>query len=219
MIYSLFKLKIFFYSLVISSTLLVAKETQSKTTQETLPAYCSEALVEIKTGYFCFSDSTMRKVYDRGGFDIQLCASYPLRKLSSRWTLNAYSALEYFQRSGHSINGSEKTSLWSIPVNIGFKPTYALSPKAQYYFTIGPRYFYMHQHNDSCFFDKNKSGSGLGGFINTGFNHKLSGHFLIDIFAEYSYARMNRYSKKAEVYTESTQVGGFTLGAGFSCKF
>lgn len=202
-----------------SATLLAAEGSCDKIKQETPSSFWSEPLFEVKTGYFCFSDSTMRKVYDRDGFDIQLCASYPLRKLFSEWTLNVYAALEYFQRSGHSINGSEKTSLWSIPVNIGFKPTYALSPKAQYYFAIGPRYFYMHQHNDSCFFDKNKSGSGLGGFINTGFNYKLSDHFLIDIFAEYSYARMNRYSKKPEIYTENMQIGGFTLGAGFSFKF
>lgn len=161
----------------------------------------------------------MRKIYDSGGLDIQLCASYPLWNLTDRWTLNAYGALEYFHRTGKSINGHQKTSLWSTPINIGLKPVYTINANAQSYFAIGPRFFYVHQHNHSPYVPKNNSKSGLGFFANTGFNYVLCNHFLIDIFGEYSYAKTHFHGGKSNVYTRDIQMGGFTFGGGLGREF
>lgn len=160
----------------------------------------------------------MRKVYDRDGLDIQLCTSYPLGNLNSRWSFNAYGAVEYFHRSGKSINGDQKTSVWSIPINIGLQPVYVINANMQYYFAIGPRYFYIHQHNDSPFVHNNRSKKGLGCFINTGFNY-LWGPFAIDIFGEYSYAKIHFYSENPSIFTRNIQVGGFTFGGGLGYSF
>ena len=161
----------------------------------------------------------MRKVYDRDGLDIQLCASYPLWNLTSRWSLSPYGAVEYFQRSGKSINGHQKTSLWSIPFSIGLKPVYSIDINKQCYFTIGPRYFYIHQHNHSSYVYKNKSGKSLGVFVNTGFNYSLCNHFIIDFFGEYSYAKMNFCDGRPYVYMRNIQMGGFTFGGGLGYEF
>lgn len=220
MINSLLKFKTFFLSLLaISSTISAIQGSYSELTQETSPYCFFKPLFEVKTGYFVFSNSTMRKVYDKGGLDIQLCASYPLWNLTSRWTFNVYGALEYFHRSGKSINGHQKTSLWLVPINIGLKPVYAINASMQYYFAIGPRYFYIHQHNHSSYVYKNQTRNGLGFFLNTGFNYVLCDHCVIDIFGEYSYAKMHFHSGKPHVYTRNIQIGGFTFGGGFGCEF
>lgn len=220
MINKFFKFKTFFWSLLASVSMLSATgESCSEFTQERAPCCCSQPLLEIKAGYFIFSNSKLRKVYNKGGLDIQLCASYPLWNLTSRWSLNAYGAVEYFQKSGRSINGHQKTSVWSLPINIGLKPTYAINANLQYYFAIGPRYFYIHQHNHSPYVYKNKSRNGLGLFVNTGFNYALSNHFAIDIFGEYSYAKVHFHSGKSNVYTRNIQVGGFTFGGGLGYEF
>jgi len=175
------------------------------------PCCFSQPLLEVKMGYFFFSNSKMRDVYDRGGLDIQMCASYPLWNLTSRWILNGYGALEYFHQLGNSINGDQKTSLWSVPVNIGLKPVYAINANTHYYFATGPRYFYLHQHNDSSYVYKNKSRNGLGFFVNTGFNYALCGHLVLDIFGEYSYGKMHFHGENTLVYTRNIQIGGFTF--------
>lgn len=203
MINPLFK-TFFFFLLAISSTILASE---------------LKPLFEVKTGYFFFSNSQMRKIYDRGGLDIQLCASYPLWNLTCRWTLNAYGAVEYFHRSGRSINGHQKTSLWSVPINIGLKPVYAMNANMQYYFAIGPRYLSIHQHNRSSYVYKNKSKNNLGFFANTGFNYTLCDHFVIDIFGEYFYAKMHFHAGKSRIHTRNIQVGGFTFGGGLGYKF
>jgi opacity protein-like surface antigen len=179
----------------------------------------SSTLFEIKTGYFSFTDHKMRKVYDRGGLDVQLSATYPLCNLTHRWKLNAYGAIEYFQKSGRSLNDHQNTSLWSIPVNIGVKPSYQINDKWHYYFAVGPRYLYIHQHNHSSYFYENRSENGLGFFVNTGLNYSLCDHFVIDIFGEYSYAKVHFHSGRSRVYTKDIQVGGFTLGGGIGYEF
>jgi outer membrane protein W len=205
-----FKFKAFLGSvLVVSSTLSAAPGSFS----------LSQPLLEGKAGYFFFSNCTMRKIYNNGGLDVQLCASYPFWHPTDKWALNAYGSVEYFHRSGNSINGDQKTSLWAVPVNLGLKPVYAINEKVLYYFAAGPRYFHVHQHNNSSYVSKNKSKNGLGFFANTGFNYILSDHFLIDIFGEYSYGKLHFHSGKSDVYTSNTQIGGFTFGGGFGYKF
>lgn len=216
-----FKFKVFFWSLLaISSTLSATQEYSSELKQEIIPCCFSQPLVEFKMGYFFFSNSKMRKIYDRGGLDIQLCASYLLLwNPTSRWALNAYSAVEYFYRSGKSINGHQKTSLWSIPINIGLKPVYEINASMQYYFALGPRYFYIHQHNCSSYVYKNRSKNGLGFFVNTGFNYFLCDHLAIDIFGEYSYAKAHFHGGKSRVYTRNIEITGFTFGGGIGYEF
>jgi hypothetical protein len=208
MINLFFKSKTYFWSLLAISSIVTAAQVS-----------CSELTLEGKTGYFFFSNSKMRKVYDNGGLDVQLCATYPLYKTTCRWTLNAYGALEYFYRSGKSIHGNQKTALWSVPINIGFKPVYAINADMQYYFSIGPRYFYIHQHNHSSYVSKNRSRNGLGFFVNTGLNYILCDCFVIDIFGEYSHAKTHFHGKRSRVYTRNIQIGGITFGGGVGCEF
>lgn len=175
--------------------------------------------IECKAGYFNFSNSKMRKIYNRGGLDLQLCASYPLCPLTPEWTLDAYGALEYFQRTGKSLHAHQKTSFWSIPVNVGLKPVYAINATMNYYCAFGPRYIYVHQHNRSTYIFKNRSKNSLGFFLNTGIHYIPCDRLIIDSFVEYSYAKIRFHSGQSSVYTHTTQIGGFTLGGGIGYTF
>lgn len=176
-------------------------------------------LIEAKVGYFFFLDSNMREIYDQGGLDVQLCSNYSFWQMNNKWSLNAYSAIEYLYRSGKSTNENQKTSLWMIPVNLGLRPTYTINSYFRSYMAIGPRYFYIHQHNDSSYVYKEKSKSGVGFFVNGGMNFIIYKHLLIDVFGEYSYAKIHFKSQNSRVYTKNTQVGGFTFGSGFGYEF
>lgn len=179
----------------------------------------AQVSVAAKAGYFFFTDSKMRKIYDKGGLDVQLCASYPLWRPSNKWNLQAYGAVEYLQRSGKSESEHQKTSLWSIPVNIGLMPVWTVCTNLEYYFAVGPRYFYLHQHNDSAHVYKNKSRNGLGFFVNTGLHYQLCNSFFLDIFGEYSFAQIRFHSGNSRVYTRKIQIGGFTFSGGLGYKF
>ena len=183
-------------------------------TEECCEEPCKLIPLEFKAGYYLFADSTMRKVYSSGGYDLQISGAYPI----CDW-LEVYGSVEYFNCKGKSLNEHQSTTFYGIPVSLGLKPIFNIAPGVKYYFAIGPRYFYLHQHNDSEYVDKNLSHNAFGGFVNTGFNFCIDPNIFIDIFAEYSYAKTRFHSSKLDVYTENIQVGGYVFGAGIGYAF
>lgn len=171
-------------------------------------------ILEAKAGYFFFTDSAMRTVYNEGGLDVQISGSIPFYKI-----LNAYLSVEYLQRSGHSTGVHQKTTLWEIPVSLGLKPAFPLTDWLQYYFTVGPRYFFVHVHNHSSYVPKIMTANGCGGFINTGLNFFIDKTIVIDLFGEYSFKSLQFHSHKTGTKGEDAKVGGLTFGGGLGYSF
>ena len=187
---------------------------QSRDTKKMPCERTIKPLLEVKAGYFFFSSSKLRKIYKKGGLDLQLSSSYPIWK----W-LQAYASVEYLTRSGKIRNSGKKTTIWELPVSLGLQPVVVIHPMVHYYLSIGPRYFFVHQHNDSPFLDKVLTHSGVGGFVNTGFHFFPINRLVIDIFGEYSYKKMHFHAHKTNVEGRNIQVGGFAFGGGLGYAF
>lgn len=171
--------------------------------------------LEIKPSYFLFSSSPMNDIYNNGGFEIQGSASLPLCNY-----LDLYVSIGYRGAWGHALNTFEKTSLTVMPVDIGLRPIFNFHGRFYYFFTVGPRYFYLHQHNKSPYVDRKIHGNGIGFFINTGFNVQLVDSLLLGIFGEYSYEKKTISSKMQNVFSNgSIQLGGFALGLSLGYAF
>jgi hypothetical protein len=157
-----------------------------------------QSLIEARVGYFFFSDAKMRKIYNQGGWDVQFCGSFPLW----RW-LQLYASVELLKKEGRSIHGHQKTTIYQIPISLGLKSVFQIFSAMQYYFTVGPRYFFVHQHNKSHYVDKYVNNNGCGGFANTGFYFlPWNGALLIDIFGEYSFKKMHFHAHHKHAYGE-----------------
>lgn len=163
---------------------------------------------EIKMGYFIFSDAKLRDIYDRGGFDLQISSSYTVWE----W-LQIYGSVEYMQRRGRCRDSHQRTKIWETPLSLGLKSMITITQKVAYYFASGPRYFFVFQHNHSKYIDEKVFQSGLGGFANTGLNLFPLPHFVVDIFAEYSYGVLHFHPSGSYSYGRRIQVGGFCFGA------
>lgn len=174
--------------------------------------HCSP-LIEAKAGYFFFTDSTMREVFDDGGIDLQLSAVIPVYNI---W--NVYVSGEYLHKSGKSIHAKQKTSIWEAPVSLGLQPVFCFK-WAQYYITVGPRYFFVHVHNRSSFVPKRMHSDGIGFFANTGLRILKGKHMTFDIFGEYSYGRLHFHSSMPGTKAHTKQIGGVTFGAGLGYSF
>lgn len=171
-------------------------------------------LLEAKAGYFFFASAQMTEVYPNGGFELQLCGSYPLYKC-----LQIYASAGYLQAWGKSDSGKQSTTIWQIPVDLGLKSIFDLTSCVQYYLGLGPRYFYLHQHNNSSYVDNNVSYNGIGLFANMGFNFFPTCHFFVDLFGEYAYEPAHFSSSKPEVSGGAVQMSIFTFGAGLGVAF
>ncbi len=175
---------------------------------------CVLPLFEVRAGYFIFTDHKMRKVFDQGGLDLQAALSLPIYK----W-LQLYMAGERVEKKGRSTRIHRRTHFWEYMGSLGLKGTACMSSWAQWYLTIGPRYFYVHVHNNSPYVDRKVNHSGVGGFAGTGFNFFPAKNFFIDIFGEYSYGRLHFHAHKKHVYGEDRMVGGFAVGGGLGFAF
>lgn len=181
------------------------------------PTPCTDLpqpLIEVKAGYFFFASSPMRKVFDQGGLDLQISGAYPIQTY-----LRIYGSVEYLQKSGHSLGEHDKTSYWAIPLSLGLQPVFEIASYCSYYFTLGPRYFFARVHNHSSAVPRHMKGNNIGGFANTGFQFIISKHFLIDIFGEYSYARLAFHPSTSTAEGHTVQVGGFTFGGALGYAF
>ncbi len=170
--------------------------------------------LEIKPSYFFFSASPMHDIYD-GGFEIQGNVSAPVCDY-----LDLYGSIGYRKAGGHALNTCEKTSLTVLPVDIGLKPMFSFCECFHYFFAIGPRYFYFHQHNNSPYVDRTITGGGIGFFVNTGCNVLLADCLLLGVFGEYSYEKKTICPQMPYVFSNgSTQLGGFALGVSLGYAF
>lgn len=174
----------------------------------------SQPIGEITGGYFTFSNPKMRKIYNRGGGEVQLRGSYPI------WDwLQAYGAVGYQQCNGRSIHGKQKTTIQKVPVSLGVKSVFTICRSLQSYFTLGPRYLYLHQNNHSDYVKRHISRSGFGGFVNTGLVYEICPDLIIDIVGEYAYERVCARSTKHHNYGRDIQVGGYAYSVGLGYVF
>jgi hypothetical protein len=174
------------------------------------------AQIEVKTGYFFFTQSRMKDVYDQGGIDFQVSGTYPIHSF-----LNVYGSVEYLEKSGHSLGLHQKTSIWEIPLSLGLQLIYTIScaPCIRNYFTLGPRYIFSHAHNRSSYVPSNMNTNGIGGFANTGLIFNVNRHLIIDLYGEYSYAMICFHKSKPRTYTHRVQLGGLAFGGGVGYMF
>ncbi len=171
-------------------------------------------LLEVKAGYYWFADSKMRAVYNNGGIDVQVA-------LSGRvWSfLHVYGAVEYIGKNGSSLNAHQSTKIQIVPLSLGLKPTFKVADQLDLYFNIGPRYFFVHQHNYSNYVDQNVNENGLGGFIGTGLYVHLNKRLILDGYAEYSYFERKYNSFETNVTGHSINLGGLAVGGGLGYSF
>lgn len=180
-----------------------------------LYAETSCAWLEIKPGYFFFSNHTLRKIYHHGGFEIQGSASYQLWEM-----LALYGSLGYLHVNGKSLQGDQKTSIFQIPLDVGLRAIADFDECIKGYLSIGPRFFYFHQHNDSTYVNRNIHRGGVGFFLNGGCNFIKNDRFLLGVFGEYAFERESFKSKIPNVYgIPNVQIGGFTFGASVGFVF
>lgn len=173
-----------------------------------------EFSIEGRVGYFVFASDKMRDVYSDGGFEVGVSATYPLCDI---W--NLYASLGFIEAWGKSPHFREKTTFRQIPLDVGIKPVIAVCSNVDWYMAIGPRFYYAQQHNDSDFVSKRLHRSGVGLFVNSGFDFYQTCNYSFNVFGEYSYQPSKPSSKKEDTYRKSVQIGGFAVGGGMGYTF
>lgn len=170
--------------------------------------------LEIKSGYFRFSNDTLHSMY-KGGYTIQGSLSYPVHN-----ALAIYGSLGCMHTKGTSLQGEQITSILKVPFDVGLQVRAQMSQRLQSYVSFGPRYFYFRQHNTSTYVPNEIDKKGLGFFINAGCHFIKNERWIMGIFGEYGFERKSFIATATNLYgMQNVQIGGFTFGASIGLVF
>jgi len=186
----------------------------SKELSETTVEQSTPPSIDVKVGYFFFTDSTMNDVYSNGGIDVQLAGSYPIWRVVS-----IYGAVEFFEKNGYSMNLNDKAWVYGIPLSLGVKVDFDLKTNISVYGAFGPRYSFIQSRANSSFVPYEANSGGIGLFALAGLYFRIQPHYFLNLFGEYSYIPVHFKTVPTNVYGSDADAGGFTFGGGLSYKF
>lgn len=170
-------------------------------------------LPEIRAAYYYETDHLTRDIYGSAAlfnveFNIQTSAhSMP------------FVALGYLHQDGYSLSGHDSTSLYTIPIEIGYKYLF-LTNNIQPYLGLALDISYVHIKNNSPFVIPTQAGWAVGFKPKSGVLFFPDDHFFIDVFLDYTYLEMCFSDEDDQlVYNKKLDLSGLSVGAGIGYKF
>jgi len=174
-----------------------------------------QSYLEIKPGYFLFSDNTLKKIFHHGGATAQLEGGIIF--------YNNYAAslnFQYFSKSRTALNSIYTTTVYIPTFSLFIKYFFTIKDNIRPYIGIGPRLFLFYNKNQSPYVPhKNvKTSLGIATTIGT-FLYVKNSKFIIDPFLDYGYARSSKGKKGNTSKQYHIKLGGLTVGLGLGYKF
>lgn len=179
-----------------------------------------DVILEFKGAYFHGTSSRFKKIYSGGALfgpelTVQFCDC-------SNWY--GFLSVDYLSKNGHSIGLQSPTRVTLLPIGIGVKyfTQFTCWECADFYIGLGFQPLRVHTHDKSGFVIPKLTKWGMGGIVKTGAYIDLSGNFLLDIFVDYSFARVKNHETQAPtgpVIPLNASVNGVIFGAGLGYRF
>lgn len=173
--------------------------------------------IEVKPGYYYFTDKSMRDFFDNGGWTVRAETGYRFWKPLTVW-LDA----GYFQKKGHALGGSQDLRLKLASMTLGLKGLFYWGNSFAFYASAGPRLFMMLLHNDSTFVRSEDNQVSLGGGFNLGFwvfPVPWVPDLFLDLFVDYSWKNMGIDKDENSSFNFDVNVSGLTGGLGLGYRF
>lgn len=173
--------------------------------------------IEVKPGYYYFTDKTMRQFFDNGGWTARAEMGYRFWKPLAVW-LDA----GYFQKKGHALGGSQDLRLKLATITLGLKGIFYWGNSFAFYGSAGPRLFMMLLHNDSTFVRSEDNQVAIGGGFSAGlwiFPVPWVRDLFLDLFADYSWKNMGIDKDENSSFNFDVNVSGITGGLGLGYRF
>lgn len=170
-----------------------------------------EILVEGKASYFVSTNHRFRDIYGGTGL-------YRIETNIQTWKdLYVWANLGYMYAWGETNQGSH-THLHLVPVSAGVSFLFKVGCWRPY-MGAGPILTYSYIHNGSSGVTRHQNGWGGGVLGKVGTLAYFTERFFIDLFADYSFIRINYHHSDKRVVHHKGDLSGFSFGAGLGYKF
>ncbi len=182
----------------------------------TLSTSCLQAwdsFLEAKAAYFYPTDDKFRSIYNSRGI-------YGLEYTCQAWKwLYPWISTSYYSSWGKSMGFGYRTHIYFIPIGLGLKYLHSFK-HADLYAGVGGLATYVHIRNHSPFVVPTTAKWGGGAIAKVGLLINLPKSFLIDIFSDYSYMKVDtRKSDHGKVIRHHVDLSGWSIGGAIGYRF
>ena len=176
--------------------------------------FSRDILLEFKTAYFLPTDSGVRKIFGNGGALYGPEVTFQLSECNPHWY--GFASIDYLNKSGHSIGLCTPTKMRIVPLAIGVK-YFIQHCYGDFYVGLGFQPLHLKTINCSPFaVQTSKWGFGAIGKIGSYFD--LPCNFFVDLFFDYSIARIG-CDKCSQVVPLKVNMDGSIFGIGLGYRF
>lgn len=171
---------------------------------------CNEILLEAKAAWYYPTSSCFRSMYSSGNGIYSLEANF---QFANHWY--AYTSGSFFI----SGEGDSTYSIWFIPVTVGVKYLrhhIAFNYLWSWYVGVGGVATYVQIQDHDPGYETHINRLGGGGNTQLGGIWYITKHFLVDIFAQYTF---NYIPTSDETCGDTANLSGLSLGGGIGWTF
>ena len=193
--------------------------------------------LQVRGAYYYIPSRPIEKIYTHHWLDYQVEAAKRIHPFVEAWI-----GLDWAGKRGHAYYSVErctiknKTRMFILPVNFGFKAIYPIFPYVDLYAGAGLCYSFLKikntcKHNQKsyeCTCHGSPVTKGIyknewGAVFKVGFQYAMSDSTFLDFFTDY-YAQTFRFPDKKRqaeraIFRHSLNCSGFKYGIGFGVYF
>jgi outer membrane protein W len=135
--------------------------------------------------------------------------------------LNIWLGASYLFGNGTAIGSHDKTHLNFVPISLGLKYVYPISPFVDAYLGAGPCYSFLNTRDHSSFVHKKVSKENWGAIVKSGLIYKYNNNLFFEGFINYTYQKFNfrNTSNDPFVYRNDLDLSGIELGVSVGWGF
>lgn len=170
-----------------------------------------------RVAYYHPESSRMRKVYANGFADYQLEIG---KMIGCHWQV--WTGVSGFSKEGHSTYSHNSTRLQLIPIYLGVKYFYNVSPCIDLYAGGAACYSMLRIKDHSHYVHEHTNKNAFGGLAQLGLNYYFTDCIFVNLFADYYFQHF--HFKKSDSYSyyverNSLNMSGYKLGGGIGFVF
>jgi len=180
-----------------------------------IPLFSRDVLFEFKGAGFFPTDSCTRNIYGNGAALVGTEATFALCE-NKNWY--GFASLDYLNKKGCSVALRNPTRMDFIALALGVK-YFVPFCYGDFYVGLGFQPVYLKTLNCSTNVLQNTSKWGFGGIAKVGTYFKLPCNFFVDLFLDYSFARVNCDKCFSNVVPLKANLDGAIFGIGLGYRF
>lgn len=176
--------------------------------------------IEGKVSYFYPTSTLLRHIYQQGGVDYQIEASY---KLVPSWDI--FAGVDFFSKSGQSVGEKESTKIRITPIFVGVYyhlPPFCLGQfSSNVYGGLAGTVHLLRIDNEpkSTLIRTHLERTGVGARFIVGWRTLFSDCLSATIFGDYTLQKMSAYTAEAPIEGSHLELSGFRFGVGAGVNF